>query len=196
MVMIMRHTGFLTIICIILIISAGCTAPPSGMSNSQDTLAEPIPTATVVPADTPTAIIDPVPEGVQTSPHKVIYSEKMEFRYNEVNMVVDVPHPPLIIDLNITPEISTRIKEGTSVYGEKKDYRYQIDHVNQNVWFECTVKDKERDAIVVRDGYGRTFSHDSTQEIVIRRSGTYHITFTGNFVTAEIMMRIPEQVEQ
>lgn len=214
----MRHIGFLLIICAMLIVATGCTAPPSGLSNGQDTLPAPTPTATIVPATTPTAIIDPghvtfitqdntpidgvqiLPQSVSTSSgnnnQTVIYSQKMDFQYNEITMVVDVPHPPLIIDLDITPELRTRIKEGTSDYGEKKDYRYQIDHLSQNVWLECTVKDAETDTIVVKDGFGRTFALDSTREIVIRRSGTYQITFVGNFVTAEIMMRIPERVQQ
>ena len=213
--MIMRHIGYLTIICTILIISAGCTAPPSGISNSQNTSAEPIPTATVVPAATPAAFIDPdhvtpvtpypTPasgDGIFEPNHSiirssgnnnltVIYSEKIDFRFNEISMVVDLPHSPLIIDLNITPEQGTRIKEGTSVYGEKKDYRYLIDHIGNNVWFECTVQDADTGTIVARDGFGRTFSHDCRREIVIRRPGTYTITFNGNYVIADIVMTSP-----
>ncbi|MCP1714549.1 hypothetical protein J2T58_000389 [Methanocalculus alkaliphilus] len=193
--MVVREVGYLAIICIFIIISAGCIAPPSEMSGNQNISAEPIPAATVSPAATPAAIMDSVMVEEQTSPHEVIYSEKMDFLYDEVSVVVELPHPPLIINLDITPETRTRIKEGTSIYGEKKDYRYLIEHVGSNVWFECTVKDADTGIIVARDGFGRTFSQECRREIIIRRPGNYTVTFNGNYVGTDILMTNPRLIQ-
>jgi len=216
MMMIMRHIGFLLIICAMLTFAAGCTAPPPGLSERHEVDASPTPTIAVVPAATPTAtihsdlvtIVTPRPTPGETQDVRepaqettaapginrtTIYSEKNDFRFNEIILIVNVPRAPLIIDLDITPEGFTRIKEGTSRYGERGDYQYQIYHISGNVWFECTVEDAETGTIIVKDGFGRTFSHDSRREIVIRRPGTYKVTFSGNFVTVDILMSIPEE---
>jgi len=215
--MIMRHIGFLLIICAMLTFAAGCTAPPPGLSEQQEIEASPTPTATVVPAATPTAtihsdlvtIVTPQPVPGETPDLRtpaqetirapginrtIIYSQTNEFRFNEITLIVTVPRAPLIIDLDMTPEGFTRVKEGTSRYGERRDYRYQIYHISGNVWFECTVEDAETGTIIVRDGFGRTFSHDSRREIIIRRPGTYNVTFSGNLVTVDILMSIPEEL--
>ena len=211
-----RYTGLLIILCSILIITAGCTAPPPVITEQQEMQTPTSPTGTAVPAATPTApvhsdyvtIVTPgptpfVPPDIQTPvqdlgsepgiDRKIIYSERNEFLSNEITLIVNVPRAPLIIDLDIIPQGLTRVKEGTSRYGERRDYRYQIYHISGNVWFLCTVEDAETGAVIVRDGFGRTFSHDSRREIVIRRPGIYHVTFSGNMVTTDIEMSIPKE---
>ncbi|MDO9540382.1 MAG: hypothetical protein Q7J09_10340 [Methanocalculus sp.] len=218
-----RYWSLILLVSILLSLTAGCTAPPPMIDDMPIDIpglsspATPAPVVTVQPVATPTVFLDPsvvstatpyptmTPgiEPVRTqvpiispeipSRYVPIYSQTIQFRYNEVAVIVDVYQAPLIITTYINPITIRRTIAGTSQFGGKEDFSVVVSRVSENAWYECTVRNIDTKEIVAKDGYGRSYSNDPIREITIRRPGMYHITFGGNMVEARINMTLPER---
>jgi len=107
---------------------------------------------------------------------------------------VNLKNPPLILDFTITPLNITDQK-----YIEYKlisTMRYENVSINrpfENAWFLVTVIDKNTGKIVTEQGYGRQYGLEPTQHLQVFRSGNYRFDFSGGFVKATLLMRVPRK---
>ena len=208
---------YVLLICILLAVIGGCTAPPSTIIDIPGVTPQttPGPAATVQPITTPTAVFnpsvvssatpyptttpvpipDPTPYPVITQDEHIryesVYTQTIQFHYEEIAVIVDVPHAPLIITTDINPVTITRRVIGTSQFGKKDEFSIAVNRVSEGSWYECTVRDAETGAVVTKNGYGRIYSLNPELELIIRMPGVYHVTFTGNMVKAFINMQLP-----
>ncbi len=53
-------------------------------------------------------------------------------------------------------------------------------------WMEITVRDADSNEIVAQDGFRRTYSSETEQQITVRDEGCFHITIQGRSVDADI----------
>jgi hypothetical protein len=203
--------GFILIVCIL---SCACIAPPrenpGGSSGTTGTATgNPTPTPTV----TTTTVIDtnfltpvtPFPsEGATPIPtprnlpnptpvpanYLTVYNNEVAFKYNTVAYSYDLTDPPLIINICIKPLIITRDIWYQSRSGSKEDVTEKQTIVSPTAWFEVVVRDQNTGAEVLRNGFGKTYSIDTSITAQVRSSGQYVVEFTGNDVNASILMQI------
>ncbi|MCP1661761.1 MAG: hypothetical protein D5R99_08275 [Methanocalculus sp. MSAO_Arc1] len=211
-----RNGRYLLIACLLMVLVGGCTAPPPGVADPPvatpdetpaTPVATPVPTAepvydpsvvvpaTPFPVSTPPPTPRPTPAPVETPVpvprYTEIYSQLITFRYQDVAVVVDLPHPPLVITTEISAPTVRRTIVGTSQFGKKKEFTAVVNRISEASWYECVVRDADTGAVIARDGFGRGYPHHEKIEITIRRWGQYHVTFSGNYLTADIRMKMP-----
>jgi hypothetical protein len=203
--------GFILIACIL---SCACIAPPRenpGGSTGTTGIATPTPTST--PTVTATTVIDtnfltpvtpfpresgtPVPTPRNIPYHTpippnylTVYNNEVAFKYNTVAYSYDLNDPPLIINVCIKPLMITRSIWYQSRSGSKEEVTARQTIVSPTAWFEVVVRDRNTGAEVVRNGFGKTYSIDTSKTVQVRSSGQYVVEFTGNDVNASILMQI------
>lgn len=202
----------LLIVCLLLALVPGCTAPPEAMPDAVPA-ETPVPEKPVDPAVTPDPVSEPSlvrpatpyptmparPDPTPSPPpppdglleYITVYSESVVFRHQEKALNVEVPMAPLIISTEITPETITRKIEGVSRYGEKEEFSVVVTRISELARYSCTIRDAETGEIIMVDRFGGPYGHETSRRLTIRRAGVYHITFTGNLVTADITMQLP-----
>jgi hypothetical protein len=103
-------------------------------------------------------------------------------------------NPPLVIDYSIEPLKIAEIK-----YMEYKELStmHQENHVitrpYEDAWFRVIVRDKDTGQIVAEDGFGRTYSFQSPNQLVLRETGNYSFEFTGVHATLDLTMKVKKE---
>lgn len=161
-------------------------------------------TPTIITIETP-AIIETVPVPMDSYEPMVSERDTANLEYitiysieNQIinnlspDVSVNLKNPPLILDFTITPaNISDRkyieYKLISSMYYEN----ITIDRPFENSWFLVTVTDKETGKIVAKKGLGREYGLEYTQRLILFRSGNYRFDFSGEFIKATLLMRVP-----
>ncbi|HDS63445.1 MAG TPA: hypothetical protein ENN52_04870 [Methanofollis liminatans] len=92
-----------------------------------------------------------------------LFQEKRLILQSNYAYIVDVAAPPLVIRFKATPA-STDPRES---------------------YFVVTVRDEKSREIIVKDGYGRIYSGNKEQEIIIYGAGTYHINIEASQIDVE-----------
>lgn len=106
------------------------------------------------------------PPALQTNTSNVLgtlFQERRVIMQSNYAYIVDVAAPPLVIRFKATPA-STDPRES---------------------YFVVTVRDEESGGIIVKDGYGRIYSGNEEQEIIIYGAGTYHINIEASQIDVD-----------
>lgn len=156
------------------------------------TIATPYPTTAVVTSGLPNPTLVPPPtmntSGVN---YLEIFNSSFYFDWNATALEYEVTTPPLIIEYNVMPEMVSREMVVTSQYGSKEDETVTITSPNELSWFEVTVRDKNTQQIIVRDGFGKMYDWTTKKQITIRTHGNYHIELKGGKnVKVDFVMRV------
>jgi hypothetical protein len=104
--------------------------------------------------------------------------------------------PPLIIDMCISPNLTTRTIWYDPKYGDQDPVTKKVTAIGPSVWFEVTVRDPATGTIIARDGFAKSYSVDTAKRVTIRNPGPCLIEFAGNEVSAEIQVRVPKTGDQ
>jgi hypothetical protein len=103
-------------------------------------------------------------------------------------------NPPLVINYDITPEVTTDIK-----YIEYKELstlheeNLVINRPFEDSWFTLIVRDKDTGQLVTEDGFGRTYSFQSPKQLVLREAGNYSFEFTGDYAMINLTMKVKQE---
>ncbi|NYT06058.1 MAG: hypothetical protein GKC04_06785 [Methanomicrobiales archaeon] len=190
-----------------LLACAGCADLPNS-NNGDGFFGPPVsPTSSVTPTpaylveETPIATLPPTPlpktptpvPTVAGTPYVEIYNETLTFNYNITALGFNLSKPPLNIGLTIHPVMVERYIETESSYGSHEMVEIRREIPVDNAEFVITIYDKKTGSIVLKEGYGKAYSYDDTQTIVIRTPGWYQIEMTGSFVTVDVAMTVPPE---
>ncbi|RXE55412.1 hypothetical protein ABH15_11755 [Methanoculleus taiwanensis] len=131
----------------------------------------------------------PPEAGQGNSTYLEIYNATARYNYTTDAFVYNLSSPPLVIAFAVTPDMVTRTKTVTSQYGSQKEETVTVTNINNQAWFTVTVRDQGSGAIVLQDGFAKTYSTEARKEVTVRTAGVYLIEMTGNLVKVDVRMR-------
>jgi hypothetical protein len=207
---------------VLLTVLSGCVAPPKG--NPAQTISSSVGTTggskggtqAVTAATTAagvTGFVTPAtPFPVTTTPkpltnytvlpqvtvkaieYTAIYYETIPFKQNATAVSYTLTMPPMIIEMCFKPNMTTR----TIWYEDKNGdgVTQKVTTISPAAWFDMKVRDPVTGNVVAEEGYARSYSVDTAKKLTIRSAGTYLIEFSGNDLSAEIQIRVPNTMEQ
>lgn len=177
----------------------------TGASASTSPTPSPTPTsylmpATPYPVETPppttssyTRLPDPTPEVPE---YVAIFYDTLAFKQNRTAYTYQLDRPPMVIEMCIKPNMTTRTIWYESRVGERKEKTETITTISPAAWFEVTVRHQPDGTIVAQEGFARSYSVETAKQLTIRSPGTYLIEFGGNELSAEIQIRVPKTESQ
>ncbi len=200
---------FVTVVMILILVSAGCAELPPGdepswsgifsPSKPQETPieAEPDPGYLTPVAPYPTPIPDMTSPTFSTQPettptpeaYVTLYDRTARFTQNTEAFAFDLTAPPLLIDFTVEPKMITREKYFTSDYSNIKSGMVKQTFPSETSWFKVTVWDRGSNTVVVENGFGKLYSADAHKQVYVGRSGNYQIELSGNDVKVHVLMR-------
>lgn len=165
---------------------AGSAASPS---PTYVTPATPYPTArAIAEAAQPTYRTPPESERLDNE-YLEIYNTTGRYDYTTEAFVYNLTTPPLLVAFTVDPDTITRTKTVASQYGSKGDETVTVTNIDDQAWFEITIRDPGTGAIVEQDGFARMYSSETEKEMVVRTAGVYLIEIGGNKVHVDLLMR-------
>jgi hypothetical protein len=133
---------------------------------------------------------------VNTTPFVAIYYDTLPFKQNRTAFSYNLTMPPLIIDMCLSPNLTTRTIWYDSKYDDQEAVTKKVTAIGPSVWFEVTVRDPATGTIIAKDGFAKSYSVDTAKRVTIRNPGPCLIEFAGNEVSAEIQVRVPKTGDQ
>jgi hypothetical protein len=83
-----------------------------------------------------------------------------------------------------------------SSVGDREGKTQKVTTISPAAWFEVTVRDQATGTIVAQEGFAKDYSIDTGKKLTIRSDGTYLIEFSGNELSAEVQIRVPQTESQ
>jgi hypothetical protein len=206
----MRWAGAVTLLLILLVLSAGCgqrvptrnTTPknpwgnttPRGTGGAVETTVVPTTTspvmhATLIPetfTGTPVPTYRAPPPVANATANLTLIDEKdMVFSYNKTAYNYELKNPPLLIEVTLTvPNITkTRVETDPTTGGDRT---VSITYPDPVAWFQVSVMDLKTKRIIARDGYGGQYDVSYSKEVWVRYPGNYYIEFSGQRLSADV----------
>ena len=164
---------------------------PTNSSNATMYLTPvtPYQTATTAPPHAP--VFPPEQLGANET-YLVLYNATLPFMYNTVAYAYNLTNPPLYIDFSVKPKMITDKKAYTSRTGSKEEGEVTTTYASPSSWFEVTVRDRETGAIILQDGYGKTFGSETAKEVLVRKGGDLQLDFRGNEANVTITLKVKQ----
>jgi hypothetical protein len=173
--------------------TTGSTATPTVTPVAQETSvlvpATPFPIDTTPPTTSSFTRL-PTNYTVNETPHVAIFYDTIAFKQNRIAYSYQLERPPLIIEMCIKPNMTTRTIWYEDTPGDGKTQK--VTTISPAAWFEVSVRDQATGTIVVQEGYAKAYSVDTGKKLILRSAGTYLIEFSGNELSAEIQIRVPQ----
>ena len=174
--------------------SVGANPIPSSTGTSSLTPATPFPVETPPPTTSSyTRLPDVTPEVPE---YVAIFYDTIAFKQNRTAYSYQLQRPPMVIEMCINPNMTTRTIWYESRVGEGEAKTQTVTSLSPAAWFEVTVRDQESGTIVAQEGFARSYSVETAKQLTLRSAGTYLIEFGGNDLSAEIQIRVPKTESQ
>ncbi len=189
----------------------GKTTPGTGSGTKGTTGTTATPTATPVVNET-SVLIPATPYPVETTPpvtssftrlpdfplnetpYVAIFYDTIAFKQNPTAYTYELERPPLIIEMCIKPNMTTRTIWYENNAGDRKTQK--VTTISPAAWFEVTIRDQATGSIIAQEGFAKAYSVDTGKKLTLRSAGTYLIEFSGNELSAEIQIRVPQTESQ
>ncbi len=155
------------------------------------TPATPFPTATT-PASNYAGTRLPDATPVPTK-YMAIYYDTLTPKNNRTAYTYELYRPPLVIELCFSPNMTSRTIWYESDYGQHEERTETVTSISPYAWFKVTVRDAVSGEVIAEDGYSRGYSVEPGKDLTIRSPGKYLIEFSGNELSAEIQVSVPEE---
>jgi hypothetical protein len=165
--------------------------PTPGVTPTPGYLVESTPISTPAPTSSPRATMPAATQAATT--YLEIYNTTLTFNYNATAFGFDLVRAPMTIKYTVHPLMVTRVIERESEYGTHDVVTFERDMPSELAEFVLTIYDKDTLAVISQEGYGKLYSYDETQELVIRTPGNYQIEMTGSFVTVDVIITVPPE---
>jgi hypothetical protein len=196
--------------------TGGLLATKNGTIAASAPMKTIMPTPTPAPTPTPTpqyVTIEPVIQEPDTSPKStkglfakpaappnIVFDSKdyitifkNNLSYNTENsykISFDLKNPPMVIRYTVFPHYITDTKWFEPRDWEKKIDTAVVDRPDEFAWFELIISNES--SLYDKQGWGLLYGIPlTTQEIVIRNPGMYHIEFSGHevIVSSEVLVK-------
>jgi hypothetical protein len=155
------------------------------------TPATPFPTATT-PASNYAGTRLPDAPPVPTK-YMAIYYDILTPKNNRTAYTYELYRPPLLIELCFSPNMTSRTIWYESDYGQHEEKTETVTSISPYAWFKVIVRDAVSGEVIAEDGYSRGYSVEPGKDLTIRSPGKYLIEFSGNELSAEIQVSVPEE---
>jgi len=168
--------------------SAGASPTPSPTETSSMIQVTPFPVETPPPTTSSyTRLPDVTPEAAE---YVAIFYDTLAFKQNKTAYSYQLERPPMVIEMCIKPNMTTRTIWYETDTGKGKTQT--VTSISPAAWFEVTVRDQATGTIVAEEGFARSYSVETAKQLTLRYAGTYLIEFGGNDLSAEIQIRVPK----
>jgi hypothetical protein len=137
-----------------------------------------------------TRLVDISPNATE---YMAIYYGNIQFKNNKTAYTYELYRPPLVIEMCFSPNMSSRTIWFESKYGDHDEKTETVTSISPNAWFEVTVRDPVTGQVIAKEGYAKAYSVDTGKALTIRSPGKYLIEFSGNELSAQIQIRVPEE---
>ena len=125
--------------------------------------------------------------------YMAIYYGNIQFKNNKTAYTYELYRPPLVIEMCFSPNMTSRTIWFESKYGDHDEKTETVTSISPNAWFEVTVRDPVTGQVIAKEGYAKAYSVDTGKSLTIRSPGEYLIEFSGNELSAQIQIRVPEE---
>jgi hypothetical protein len=172
------------------VIPSATLPPQSAPAKSYVTL-QPVPVSPPPPSrDIGTNLPLPV-----TDDYFTIYSmDARQAQQNIPYVVFELRNPPLVIDYTVTPMNITDVKEHDyKIMATRHRENTSITRPYEQSWFQAVVRDNATSAIVLEDGYGKTFAQEPSGQLVLYKSGKYRFEFSGGNAIVSLTMKVKKE---
>jgi hypothetical protein len=186
-----------SLVIILLLVIAGCIAPPtetpskpvdlynpnqfaknnssttssyvSVVSLNESSTIEPVGYSTFLPTTQ-------IPADISCRIHSINL-----FGYNGTAFIFDLKNPPMYINYTVVPTNVTVNKVYTDSFTKKTTTLTYSDY-SPNAWFEVTVRDNATKEIILQDGFGETKGYTTylTRTLKVLKTGDILVEFRGN----------------
>jgi hypothetical protein len=199
----------------LLVGMSGCVAPPKGNPSASGssggtsggstggattttvpTTAPPV-TGFITPATPfPTPTVERTASNYTVFPAYPVNTNTIAFKQNRTAFAYNLTLPPLVIDMCLSPNLTTRTIWYDPKYDDQDEVTKTVTAIGPSVWFEVTVRDPATGRVIAKDGFAKSYSVDTAKRVTIRNPGSYLIEFAGNEISAEIQVSVPMTGEQ
>ncbi|QYZ78354.1 hypothetical protein E2N92_02360 [Methanofollis formosanus] len=128
----------------------------------------------------------PAPEQPPQQEYPVVLHEELKKPSFSKAWNVDVPHPPMIIEAEVTPEIESR--KVLVTHGTKETWE-TVTRPSDTSRLTITVRD-ENGNIVEEDGFGGLYSTVREKELMVLGPGNYLLEMHGTYVDVDLTVRV------
>ena len=168
--------------------SSGASPTPSPTETSAMIPVTPYPVETPPPTTSSfTRLPDVTSEAAE---YVAVFYETLAFKQNKTAYSYQLERPPMVIEMCIKPNMTTRTIWYETDTGKGKTQT--VTSISPAAWFEVTVRDQATGTIVAEEGFARSYSVETAKQLTLRYAGTYLIEFGGNDLSAEIQIRVPK----
>lgn len=201
----------LSLCLILLLMMAGCVAPPketpagSSGANTGSASSEPViettetsvtPVGVYVTEATPYVTL--LPHETATSEYNIfatptplpedrscrIYTLTQAFLYNGTAFSFNLKNPPMYINYSVIPQNITVNKAATERYGTKQDVIYQYSTYDPQSYFVITVRSRSTGEIYLEDGFGIDYTTYLNRTLKVLDADDMLIEIKGNKIKA------------
>ncbi|MBN1195656.1 MAG: hypothetical protein JXA08_09995 [Methanomicrobiaceae archaeon] len=165
--------------------------PTPSVTPTPSYLVESTPISTPLPTPSPKVTMPAATQGATT--YLEIYNTTLTFNYNVTAFGFDLSRAPMNIEYSVHPVMVTRVIERESDYGTHEVVTFERDMPSELAEFVLTIYDKNTLAVIAKEGYGKLYSFDETQQLIIRTPGNYQVEMTGSFVTVDVTITVPPE---
>ncbi|HWQ66919.1 MAG TPA: hypothetical protein VN372_08620 [Methanospirillum sp.] len=124
-----------------------------------------------------------------------IYEFNKTFTNDAVAYAYDLQNPPLYIDLKFDPQMGTDLISHQKRTGDKEGMvDISVTRPLKDAWFEMRVYNQADGSDVLSEGFGKLYSAGN-KSVVLRTAGRYQFDFMGDFIFANITMKVPMSIE-
>jgi hypothetical protein len=146
------------------------------------------PTKTISSALVTTSAISPGEEFV------TIYEINHSFVNDAIAYAYILEKPPLYINLKFSPVMGSDVISYQKRTGDKEgQIEITVQRPLKDAWFEMRIYDEKDGSIIMKEGYGKTYSQDN-KSVALRTAGSYHFDFIGNYMDANIKLNAPRSL--
>lgn len=169
-------------------------AGPGESSGKTAVTKPPVAKAKVLPKTLGAKSVQETTEMQPTEPNMTVIGQTGgTLMYSGSTVEVDVPNPPLMIDLMVVPKTVTETKWFVNRTLTKKEEIVQVPVISRSAFANLSVIDLATGKMIAREGFGWDDSTDRYRVIKIFQPGKYLIQLYGNNVAAKalVSMRTP-----
>lgn len=167
--------------------TAPASTPTPTLNSDYVSQATPYPD---IPTPTPLPVNRQLPDDTPATPvYPEVLCESIDLNGEAHAWTINAMYPPLIVDIDVTPETETRTVVYQSSYGDRDEDTGTVTRISQSSYFEVTIRDANGN-IVAQDGFNGKYTVGRSKHLIVRTGGVYQVDLRGNAVKVDISIKV------
>ena len=130
-----------------------------------------------------------------TDDYFTIYSmDSQPAQQNIPYVLFDLVNPPLVIEYSVSPLNVTDVKElDYKIMAVEHHENVSVSRPYEQSWFSVIVRDNVTGNVVLEDGYGKTYTQQPSNQLVVYKGGNYRFEFSGGSAVVNLTMKVKKE---